>query len=279
MLRRFCELENLQSNNEVAGAKFGAIAAFYSVLLAFIVVVVWNGYTEAASICQQEAADCQILYRLSEGIDPERGEGAPVRAALTDYLRSVIDKEWPLMSTHGFSHDTFAKFNLLSHSIVTAQIRESSASAVNVHRQMLDTLAHLSMARNLRLLSSTTDVPGILWMILVLGAISTIAFASFFGSPNVIAQATMSGTVAMLLALILLAIFLLDNNFSGDLGIRPTALNEILSVIQTAEADARAKAEQAPAAIPSAERARPLSPSASAPSTTGTPPAPASVSP
>ena len=51
IVRRYVPLERLETNNEVAGFKFAAVAVLYAVLLAFAVIVVWERFSEAGGRC------------------------------------------------------------------------------------------------------------------------------------------------------------------------------------------------------------------------------------
>jgi len=51
----------------------------YAVLLAFAVVVVWEKFNQAESEVAKEAGAAATVFRLSQGVDPERG--AAIREA------------------------------------------------------------------------------------------------------------------------------------------------------------------------------------------------------
>ena len=94
-------LERLATNNEIAGFKFATVGVIYAVLLAFAVIVVWEKFTEAETAVVQEAGAAATLYRLASGPEPE---AVATRAALTNYLRLAIDRDWPQMAAEKESH-------------------------------------------------------------------------------------------------------------------------------------------------------------------------------
>jgi hypothetical protein len=55
ILRRYVEVNQLRTNNEVAGYKFATVGVLYAVLLAFAVVVVWEKFNQAESEVAKEA--------------------------------------------------------------------------------------------------------------------------------------------------------------------------------------------------------------------------------
>jgi hypothetical protein len=54
-IRRRVGLDRLAVNNEVAGFKFATVGVLYAVLLAFVVIVVWERFNEAETDAAQEA--------------------------------------------------------------------------------------------------------------------------------------------------------------------------------------------------------------------------------
>ena len=102
LIRRRVGLERLATNNEIAGFKFATVGVIYAVLLAFAVIVVWEKFTEAETAVVQEAGAAATLYRLASGPEPE---AVATRAALTNYLRLAIDRDWPQMAAGKESHE------------------------------------------------------------------------------------------------------------------------------------------------------------------------------
>ena len=96
LMRRRIGLERLASNNDIAGFKFATVGVIYAVLLAFAEIVVWEKFSDAETAVVQEAGASATLYRLAAGPEPE---SVATRAALGNYLRLAIDRDWPLMAT------------------------------------------------------------------------------------------------------------------------------------------------------------------------------------
>src|SRR5262249_51719804 len=78
IVRRYVEVNQLRTNNEVAGFKFATVGVLYAVLLAFAVVV-WEKFNQAESEVAKEAGAAATVFRLTQGVDPERG--AAIREA------------------------------------------------------------------------------------------------------------------------------------------------------------------------------------------------------
>ena len=91
VVRRFVRLDRLSTNNEVAGFKFATVGVLY----AFVVIVVWEHFSDAESDVSREAGAAATIYRLVEGIDGEIGP--TLRSAMTAYLQSAMAEDWPAM--------------------------------------------------------------------------------------------------------------------------------------------------------------------------------------
>ena len=59
------------------------------------VVAVWGDYRDAQRLVDLEASSWGNVYKLAEAL-PEPGR-TNVQAALRDYIRALIDDEWPAM--------------------------------------------------------------------------------------------------------------------------------------------------------------------------------------
>jgi hypothetical protein len=68
----------------------------YAVLLAFVVIVVWEKFSDAESDVSREAGAAATIYRLVEGMDGELGP--TLRNGLTAYLQSCNDRR---LGRHG----------------------------------------------------------------------------------------------------------------------------------------------------------------------------------
>jgi hypothetical protein len=89
------------------------------VLLAFAVVVVWEKFNQAESEVAKEAGAAATVFRLTQGVDPERG--AAIREATTAYLRSAIESDWPAMESGTQSPATTEALNEIYRAILKFQ--------------------------------------------------------------------------------------------------------------------------------------------------------------
>ena len=68
----------------------------YAVLLAFVVIAVWEKFSEGQTSVAKESAAAAALFYYSEGAEPE---AAKLHESLVNYLRLAIESDWPAMAT------------------------------------------------------------------------------------------------------------------------------------------------------------------------------------
>jgi hypothetical protein len=74
IVRHYIKVDQLRTNNEVAGFKFATVGVLYAVLLAFAVVVVWEKFNQAESEVAKEAGAAATVFRLSQGVSTPSAE-------------------------------------------------------------------------------------------------------------------------------------------------------------------------------------------------------------
>lgn len=224
LIRRAAPLELLAENNEVAGFKFAVVGVLYAVLLAFAVIVVWERFSETEGQVATEAGASATLYRLADGLAAPAGPN--IRASITTYLESVIDGEWPAMERGDENSGTTLTLDQLYAAVLTAE--PSDYRQAVVLDAMLTQLNILTEARRARLVATVGIVPGVLWIVLFGGAVLTIGFTFFFGTPNLRAQALMTGILAMLICSGLLVIVAIEFPFTGEVHLSPESIVRVL---------------------------------------------------
>ena len=65
--------DRLKLNNEVAGFKFSVIGVLYAVLLAFLVIAVWENYNATNTAIRNEAKAVGNLTQLSYALPEQEG--------------------------------------------------------------------------------------------------------------------------------------------------------------------------------------------------------------
>jgi hypothetical protein len=213
-VRRRIGLERLSGNNEVAGFKFAVVGVIYAVLLGFAVIVVWQRYNDAELAVIQEAGAAATIYRLSAGSEPAT---AAVRAAMSNYLRFAVEKDWPQMAREKESPEATAELNEV-YAAATHLAQDGSRQSA-VLSEIFHQLDQITQARRTRIHLAVGIMPVVLWQGLLVGAILTVAFTFFFGTRNLGAQVLMTGVLTVIVFMGLFVIVTIDHPFTGPVHI------------------------------------------------------------
>jgi len=76
-------------------------------------------------------------------------------------------------------------------------------------------------ARRLRLDSVQTGLPGVMWVVILVGAIIGLSSTFFFRVEDARLHAILVTLLATFMALVIFMIFALDRPYRGDLGVTP----------------------------------------------------------
>ncbi len=224
LCRRRFGADRLSLNNEVAGFKFAVVGVFYAVLLAFVVVAVWEDYRDTEVAVRNEAKAVADLHQVSFALPAEIGE--PIRKNLNSYVQQVRELEWPAMAKGVPSSDVESELQHLGQILFQASADPDKDAAIYHHA--LDLLTTLGDNRDDRLDSSNGTVPTALWLVLLAGAVITLGYPSFFGTSNLVAQILMTASLAALVALSAFVGIVLDFPFTGDVRISDAPFQEAL---------------------------------------------------
>lgn len=219
----------LSLNNEVAGFKFAVVGVLYAVILAFVVVAVWQNYADTETAVRKEATTVLDLHRLSFVL-PEP-DGTSIRRHAYDYVTQVRDLEWPAMA-RGLSSPAAAR-ELADLSQAIFDGRPEALKDLALYQYALSLLTAINDNRSERLESSDGSVPPVLWLALLAGGAITLAYPAFFGSSNPIAQILMTAALAALVALTLFVALVLDFPFSGEVRISDAPFGQALAQMRS----------------------------------------------
>ncbi len=230
LVRRVIPQHRLEQLTDVAGYIYAVIGVIYAVILAFVVIAAWEEYRDAEAEAASEANAVLNLARMANGWPTDDRE--TVEAALVAYARQVVDVEWPAMARGDFAPATdTVTVNRLWQALNEADATASEESAS--YEAAWTQLENLSDARSNRLLLGQDGLPMAMTLILVVGAVVTVAFTYLFAVEDARLHALMTACLAVLVALLLLLQLQLGLPFQGNTAIEPTAMELVLREIDS----------------------------------------------
>jgi hypothetical protein len=228
VVRRRVPLSILETHHEVAGFIIGVLGAIYAVLLAFVVVIMWDQFGDAREIAAREANQLNDLARMAKGL-PEQAQQR-VLDELKLYGQLVIEEEWSAMSRGESGERTQAAMDNLWQIYRGVEPETNRESAL--YAESLGRLNEMSDSRRLRIHASRDDLPAVIQILLWGGGLIMIAFTYFFGVKSIRSQALMTAALAGEIAFILFLIVALDNPFHGYVRVEPEPMRHTLERIE-----------------------------------------------
>jgi hypothetical protein len=202
--------QRLRDDHDVAGFTFGVVGAFYGVILAFVIVAVWQRFERANETASAEGIAILNLHHLSNGLsDPLRTD---LQRALHSYVETVLNREWKQMSRSEFRLNTGPEERLWD---VLLKARAVDGRQQELISKAIDQVEVLSDERRLRYTYASEDLPSVVWIVIYVGCAITIGFGYFFGTRVFRSQAIMCATFAALIGLTIMAIRELATPYQG----------------------------------------------------------------
>jgi Protein of unknown function (DUF4239) len=224
LVQRLVPPERREGQNNVAGFIYAVLGVAYAVLLAFVVIAVWQDYEAAQTNVESEAHELAGIYYLATQLpEPERTR---IQELVRTYVRVVVEEEWPRMERG----QTSPRANALVRQLRSEFLEfDPHTKGEQVLYESGLTQAHdADDARRSRLLEVREGIPDLLWVVLVVGGVITVTFTYLFGLQSNLAHALMVAALTLLICGILFTIGEFNNPFSGLVEIQPEAFKEVL---------------------------------------------------
>ncbi|MBP2330898.1 hypothetical protein JOF56_011283 [Kibdelosporangium banguiense] len=229
LIHRVPATAGLRDNNEVAGQVFTIVAGLHAVLLAFVLISLFDGVSAAQDDSQREANNLVAVSWAADSLpDPTSTKVRQVTAAYSD---TVVSKEWPQMSATGQveSSPGWQQLEELRNVIANAPTAADDTWQESRKAAATDQLWEVYQARQARLdAAAGGGVSTVVWFALIIGSLMSMTLIYLHGGPKVLSHALISGTLASAITLLLFAIYQLQNPFSGGAAVGPDAFRAVL---------------------------------------------------
>ncbi len=232
LVQRLVPADSRRPHNDVAGFIYAALGVIYAVLLALVVIAVWEEYGAANETVEQEAnALAEIAWLAHRLPEPE---GSHIQELCISYAVGVVHKEWPLMEQGQAplmtqTRGTPAGWTTIDDIRANLQeIEPRTAADEQLYAEGLDQVQRLADARRMRLVAAEEGIPGVLWAVLIFGGVAAVGFTYLFGLENTWAHRLMVVTLATVIGLVLFTIGAMEHPFSGGARIGTEAFDLVL---------------------------------------------------
>jgi hypothetical protein len=195
-------------------AYFGTqIWLVYSLILSLVAVGGWSEYQGASEKVSREIATLEVLQRRAT-LYPD-----PTRTQLDDviraYARDVADEEWP--EQRAGRHPSAAKGQFARLNLLLGDFEPTNLPDRMVHAETLRELTAASEARRARIHATSSGLPSVVWLVVIVGAGLALVGATFFVTVDDRAlHMTLVAIMAAFVGLVVFVTVALDHPFQGD---------------------------------------------------------------
>ncbi len=228
LVRKVSHYQIRKSQNDIIATIFNKAGAIFGIMIAFVVVILWQEYNKSRDNALKEGTEALELYR-DLSLYPNRKKAAEAIKLLAEFAKLVIAEEYPAMADMRVSQMTEQVLTNLRneiYNIIPQKPREQI-----LYNKILRDFETLSRLRQNRLLSMESSLPFIVWMVLIAGTIIMIMFSIFLGGEKLWLHILMTSMLAIIIANAFYLIIELDYPFMGDLCAKPTSYIEMLKII------------------------------------------------
>jgi hypothetical protein len=154
-----------------------------------------------------------------------------VQGLTESYARTVVEEGWPLMREGRISAKAGTISVELRRGVLAFEPRTDWEN--ELYAQALTLVGELDQNRALRLLEVREGIPSVLWVVLILGGISTMCFTYLLGVRTEWLHVVMIAAYTLVLALIIFTIGALEYPFDGVSQISPEAFEATLARMES----------------------------------------------
>jgi len=224
LVRRIGATEGVVENNEAAGQVFTLVGGLQAVLLAFVLISLFDGASAAEDGSYREA---DSLVATVWAVDALPSGSSEIASEARAYAREVVTQEWPRMRDGRPVDDTGWT--------TLARLRKAVADApapddwtVNRKTEAATRLWQVYQARQDRINAAGEGVNSVVWFAMVVGAVMAVALPLLFGGPKPATHIFIVSILAGTMTMLLFATQQLQNPYGGGAQVSPAAFESAL---------------------------------------------------
>ena len=229
LLRRLFPVDRRHEHNDITGWQLSVLGTTYAVIIGFMLFAEWADFRAADQNAEVEASCLSTLYWAASGLpDVQRDE---IRKLAEEYANTMINDEWPAMARDDtLSHKGTDIVQRLWATVSQSQ-NLNATQQLSLERTMGE-ISSIAEHRRIRQLQSDTQLPTVLWTILVVGAVLTVLSACLFGSQEPRLHVLQVITLGLMLSLSLAAIADINRPFQGSVHVSPRGFENALRIFE-----------------------------------------------
>jgi Protein of unknown function (DUF4239) len=203
--------------NELVNTTLATVGVFFGITLGLISVGAWQNFADINANVNQEVSSINVLYR-SVSLYPEPSKDL-LRSSIKDYVKHVIDEEWPAQRKGQVPKSGTDKVSLFQKNLYAFE--PVSESMKSIHAETIAAFNEMIKQRRTRLQSVSTGLPSTLWLVVIFGSLLNIFIPWFLVYERQFVQDLMIVLMASTIGLLVFLMAAMDYPFRGEFSVSP----------------------------------------------------------
>ncbi|HEY4019553.1 MAG TPA: hypothetical protein VGM75_12745 [Pseudonocardiaceae bacterium] len=230
LIHRRHPAEKRSANNDSAGNVFTIVGGLQAVLIAFVLISLFDNVSTVSTDSYTEANAVVAIYWDADSLPaPDQNKIHQLCLAYTD---TVINTEWTQLQ-HGATSVTgpgWQQLQNLHTAVTTAAVDNSDNWRLNEKTDAATQLWQVFQARQSRLAAASGGgVSLVVWLAMIVGSLLTLTLAYLFGGAKLLPHVIMVGVLAGTISLLLFAVYQMQDPFTGGAAVGPDAFTTAVS--------------------------------------------------
>ena len=227
----------LANFNDITGFVFSAFAAIYGVMLAFVVIDEMQIFDKVEVTAVNESSAASSLYHALT-LYPGKEQTSKAMAALSAFTNTIVQDEFPTIHEGkwkpGFQANSPGEKALGQLRLAIGEIVPQNLHEQAIFSEIFRDLNELSKYRSQRLLQTDSNLPFVIWVETIFGAIFLVIFSCMFGHGSWRHQLVVATLFSALIGSMLEVVVVLNLPFQGDYCVHPEGYKLLIEQMKLA---------------------------------------------
>lgn len=224
IISKIIKADDLRNNRESISIIFGAISLIYSLLIAFVMVAVWDDYEELNQTIESESDKLMEINILSMQLPDSLSK--IINQHIYDYTSLVIKNEW-----HTNPEKRIENTQISNMRTDLYAMKSADATVSNTIESVNNDLSELGNIRQQRIRHNYSHVPQLVWFILIAGTFITVFCSWLFYIEKKAIHYLLIILLTFLIAMCLFLVYMLDHPFEGSTAVRPDSFYDVIKTV------------------------------------------------
>jgi hypothetical protein len=209
--------------NSLIGNFVSMYGMFYGILMGLLAVAAYQNTVDVEDAVIREATALAAFFR-SVTAYPET-ERRPFQESIRDYTRFVIDHEWPEMRKGNVLAGGNAMISRMQKHLI--DFEPATAGQTALHNETTRQFYRVTELAAQRVYSARTEIPGIMWYVVILGAFVSI-FLTWMLNMSLVGHLFLGSVLSFFIGTMVSLIIALGSPLRGAYGVEPDAFHVLL---------------------------------------------------